>query len=258
MRKLLTAALAVALTVGASASAAAAHPTSQPKCADETHAVVAASGDAAMAELIASWQVLDTKCVVEPDGTEVIDRQQVVVLGGAKAVPDSAVANLTVIVRLAGPDRVATARAVLDWIDQRRSGNLAATAKAQTASSIGESKATFTVGTDIQAGFWRFTESTGRFGDYMPAPNTHSAFGYHGQSCWVPDEGSAGAGYRGGLVTVNETEDGLGPSWRWLGQGTDAIPVTVPFKTYVFELVDGDRVTLRTLPGEVCEIERHS
>ncbi len=256
MQKLLAAGLTVTLTVGALTSAAAAHPASEPKCADETYAVVAAPGDAAMAELVASWQVLNTKCVVEPDDTDMIDRQQVVVLGGTNAVPNSAVDGLTVIVRLAGPDRVATARAVLDWTGQRQNGNLAATATVQATSSSGESKATFTVGKDIQAGFWRFTESTGRFGDFMPAPNTHSAFGYRGRGCRVPAEGTAG--YIGGLVTVNETGDGFGPSWRKLGQGADAIATTVPFKTYVFELVDGDKVTLRTLPGEVCEIERHT
>ncbi|WP_420621513.1 RCC1 domain-containing protein [Candidatus Poriferisodalis sp.] len=112
--------LALSLAVfGLSAAPVAAHPTPEPECSGETYAVVAAEGDAAMAELIASWQVLDTKCVVEPDETDRIGSHEVVVLGGTKAVQDSAVTGLNIIVRLAGADRVATARAVLEWIDAR-------------------------------------------------------------------------------------------------------------------------------------------
>ena len=118
MRKLLAVVLATALAVGLTASTAAAQDA--PDCSKETYAVVSAAGDAAMAELIASWQVLDTECVVAPEEAKAaIDGQQVVVLGGTKAVPDSAVAGLAVIARLAGADRVATAKAVLAWIDQR-------------------------------------------------------------------------------------------------------------------------------------------
>ena len=120
MRKLLAVVQAAALAVGLAASSASAHPTPEPDCRGETHAVVSAAGDVAMAELIASWQVLDTKCVVAPDEAKaLIDGQQVVVLGGTKAVPESAVAGLNVIVRLAGTDRLDTARKVLAWIDNR-------------------------------------------------------------------------------------------------------------------------------------------
>ncbi len=120
MRKLFAVLASALLLVGITASSASAHPTPEPKCQGETYAVVSASGDAAMAELIASWQVLDTKCVVEPgDAKAAIDSQQVVVLGGTKAVSESAVSGLNVIVRLAGADRVATANAVVSWINQR-------------------------------------------------------------------------------------------------------------------------------------------
>ncbi|WP_419854299.1 RCC1 domain-containing protein [Candidatus Poriferisodalis sp.] len=118
--RIAAAVLALSLAVfGLSAAPVAAHPTPEPKCSGEMYAVVAAEGDAAMAELIASWQVLDTKCVVEPGDTDRIESHKVVVLGGTRAVPDSAVAGLNVIVRLAGADRLATARAVLGWIDVR-------------------------------------------------------------------------------------------------------------------------------------------
>ena len=117
-------AAALALTVtllllGLLAIPAGAHPTAEPDCDGERWAVVAAEGDAAMAELIASRQVLDTDCVVTPDRVDLIDGQRVVVLGGTAAVSSSAVAGLAVEVRLAGADRVETARAVLEWIDER-------------------------------------------------------------------------------------------------------------------------------------------
>lgn len=120
----LAAALAVAVLAVASTSAAvSAHPTPTPRCDGETYAVVSAPGDTAMAELIASWQVLDTACVVPPDQAErlISAAHETVVLGGTKAVPASAVDSLNVIVRLAGADRVATANAVLEWVNARLS-----------------------------------------------------------------------------------------------------------------------------------------
>lgn len=110
------AALALLLTAAQPTSA---HPTDEPDCAGETYAMVAAEGDRATAVLIASWQVLDTDCIVTPDQVSLIDGQEVTVLGGTKAVTESAVAGLNVDRRIAGADRVATARAVLDWIDGR-------------------------------------------------------------------------------------------------------------------------------------------
>lgn len=119
-KRIIASAAAVMLTAGLIlASPASAHPTPEPDCDGETYAVVSADGDAAMAELIASWGVLDTDCVVSPGQTALIGSQQTVVLGGTKAVPESAVRTLNVIVRLAGADRVETARAVLAWIDAR-------------------------------------------------------------------------------------------------------------------------------------------
>ncbi len=266
MRKLLAAAFAALLLVGLTASSAGAQDA--PDCSKETYAVVAAAGDAAMAELIASWQVLDTKCVVEPgDAKAAIDSQQVVVLGGTKAVPDEAVAGLNVIARLAGADRVETARAVLAWIDNRQQGNLAAVARTKPLAvgsehpyaAVEHAAATFTVGKDIQAGLWRFSENSGKHGEFWPSPLGHNAFGYHGGDCLSLGDGSGA--YYNGEITVNETGDDANPferEWRRLGQGVDAIATTMPFKTYAFELVDGDTITLRALSNRTCEIERHS
>lgn len=113
------AAVLLVASIGLLAPPVAAHPTPEPRCAGETYAVVAAEGDAAMAELVASWHVLDTRCVVEPGDTGRIGSHEVVVLGGTAAVPESVLRGLNVIVRLAGADRIATARAVLNWIDTR-------------------------------------------------------------------------------------------------------------------------------------------
>lgn len=117
--KRLTGCLAVLALLLTAAQPTSAHPTEEPVCAGEVHAVVAAEGDLAMAELIASWLVLDTECVVTPAQVGLIDGQEVIVLGGTKAVPQSAVAGLNVDRRLSGADRIETARAVLDWIDSR-------------------------------------------------------------------------------------------------------------------------------------------
>lgn len=127
---LFVAALAV-LLVAAFAVPVAAHPTPEPRCAGETNAVVAAAGDAAMAELISSWQVLDTSCVWTPDRRgglyEAIEDHNighVVLLGGTRAVSITvadieALPGDTTAERVWGLDRVATARAVLAWIDAR-------------------------------------------------------------------------------------------------------------------------------------------
>lgn len=266
MRKLLAVVLATALAVGLTASSAAAQDA--PDCSKETYAVVSAAGDAAMAELIASWQVLDTKCVVEPaDAKAAIDGQQVVVLGGTKAVSDEAVAGLNMIVRLAGADRVATAKAVLAWIDGRQNGGLADRAKVSIFVAtderwvIEESAQTFTVGKDIQAGLWRFSENSGRLAgsSWWTGPRGLNADGYAGNDCFSLGDGSGA--YYSAELTVNETGDAASPFdrvWRRVGYGIDAIPTAVPFKTFVFELVDGDTVTLRTATNSTCEIERHS
>lgn len=120
MKRTIAATLAILLTLALATAPAAAHdPTVEPDCAGETWAVVAADGERAMAELIASWQVLDTDCIVTPDQVGLIDGQQVIVLGGTAAVPGSAVAGLDVDRRIFGADRIATARAVLEWIDSR-------------------------------------------------------------------------------------------------------------------------------------------
>lgn len=128
--KLLAAALTV-LLVAVFAVPAGAHPTPEPRCSGETHAVVAAAGDAAMAELIASWQVLDTTCVWTPDRREALfdaieehNIEHVVLLGGTRAVSITvtdieALPGDTTSERVWGVDRVETARAVLIWIDAR-------------------------------------------------------------------------------------------------------------------------------------------
>lgn len=93
-----------------------------PDCDGETEAVVARTGDRAMAELVASWAVLDTGCIVPPDRTSLVGRRSVVVLGGTAAVPNAALNGLIIDTRLQGADRIATAHAVLDWIDSRTGG----------------------------------------------------------------------------------------------------------------------------------------
>ena len=264
MKKLLAVLTALALAFGVSASAASAHPTPEPDCAGETYAVVSAPGDMAMAELVASWQVLDTHCVVEPDDAEasVSVSQQTVVLGGTKAVPESAVDGLNVIVRLAGADRVATAETVIAWIDRRASGNLATIARteaeaaapgAQAAQAITDSKVTFTVGKDIRAGLWRFSESSGEF---SAGSNTLSSggaggdiAGYAGDSCLYRGDGRWYFG-----VNVNDGMSdvlGVGP---WSGS---VLRLNVPFDTFVFLLNEGDTVSLWAKPDTVCEIEWH-
>lgn len=263
-KKLFAVLMVAALVFGASATAASAHPTPEPGCAGETYAVVSALGDMAMAELIASWQVLDTPCVVVPGDAEasVSASQQTVVLGGTKAVPASAVDGLNVIVRLAGADRVATAQAVLAWIDQRANGNLATIARTeaeaatpgpQAAQAITDSKATFTVGKDIRAGLWRFGEDSGRF---SAGSNTLSSggaggdiSGYAGDSCLYRGDGRWYFG-----VNVNDGKAsvlGVGP---WSGS---VLRLNAPFDTFVFLLNEGDTVSLWAKPDTVCEIEWH-
>lgn len=120
------AAAAIALTVimfgMALAVPASAHPTPEPICGGERYAVIAAEGDAAMAELIASWQVLDTKCVISGAEQEVArmgGKDLVVILGGPKAIPVKVETWLSAMSiaheRIYGPDRLMTAEAVVAW-----------------------------------------------------------------------------------------------------------------------------------------------
>ena len=244
MKKLLAVLVGAVLAVGVTASAAWAHPTPEPDCDGETYAVVSAPGDMAMAELVASWQVLDTDCVVAPGEAESLASasQQTVVLGGTAAVPASAVDGLNVIERLWGRDRVATAEAVLAWIDRRANAHLATTAKVDAAPGA----KTFEVGKDIRAGLWRFARSSGQFPD-----SDISHPGYAGLGCHA--EAEEANTFRRGVSIVrdgSETATNVGPYG-----GT--LIVNEPFDTFVFLLNDGDTVTLRVLhASRICEIER--
>ena len=113
--------ITTALVVGVMLTAllalpASAHPAEEPDCADETHAVVSGEFDWAMATNYVAWK-LKTDCVVGPDDTDALDAHKVYVVGGTEAVPESALAGLNVVERLWGADRIATARAVLDWVE---------------------------------------------------------------------------------------------------------------------------------------------
>lgn len=248
MKKLLAVLTAAALTLGVTASAASAHPTPEPDCEGETYAVVSAPGDAAMAELIASWQVLDTPCIVAPADAKasVSESQQTVVLGGTAAVPESAVDGLNVIVRLAGADRVATAEAVLAWIDNRQQGDLAAVARVDATSSDGEFvSATFTVGKDIQAGLWRFSKNSGYLGT-----EGDPLQGYLGAHCRYNSAGTT----HSAIIAIETASGGNGFKHPW---GHTGLAVSEPFRTIVFVLKDDAKVTLRA-NKETCEIERHT
>lgn len=122
------AALALVVPVGA-------HDEPTPRCSGETYAVVARTGDQAMAELVASWEVLDTECLwvseqYTPtnhgdllDVIEDYDIRQVLVLGGTAAVSADIYGNILALAnqpqahRIAGTTRLDTAKRVLKWID---------------------------------------------------------------------------------------------------------------------------------------------
>lgn len=172
-----------------------------------------------MAELVVSWQVLDTNCVVEPaDAETLISSQQVVVIGGTKAVPSEAVAGLNVIVRLAGADRVATAKAVLAWIDRFLSSPRSATTGLGNAQDErnGFTEKRFTVGTDLEPGVWEFVR--------------------HGRNftvCWHYD--TISRQHDKGYVTVNGEP--------------------VALRKGNFGLLEGDIVVLRADPDFPCPIK---
>lgn len=273
MKKLLAMLTATALALGVTASAASAHPTPEPDCEGETYAVVSAPGDAAMAELIASWQVLDTPCIVAPGDakTSVSASQQTVVLGGTAAVPESAVDGLNVIVRLAGADRVATAEAVLAWIDERENGATIARTEAKDGDTrvgrIESSKATFTVGKDIQAGWWYFTDNSGILTEEdAPASDWSHVWGAAGVGCLAPNNQAEQHGeYWGGAFTVNEVGTGSDPfeslgTWTVavFGFGSSTEYRAPSYRTYGWFLYDGMTVSLRAadFAGGVCEIAR--
>lgn len=225
MRKLVAVVLATALAVGMTASSAVAHDIPEPKCEGETYAVVAAAGDAAMAELIASWQGLDTKCVVEPDDAKAaIESHEVVVLGGTYAVSPSAVSGLDVMSRLSGETRLDTAKAVIAWMDKRNRRGQAESASTGLGNAQDQRRGyvekRFTVGTDLRPGVWRL----------------HSSYQSAYEACWRFD----GRRHEDHRIDVNGNEQSLGGGVGW------------PRNT--FGLLEGDIVTLRGDPDRACTI----
>lgn len=249
----LAAAAMAAAALAVSMSPAAAHPAPEPKCGQDPYAVVAAAGDAAMAELIASWHVLDTDCVVTPDEAETLIHSQrpVVVLGGTKAVPASTVDGLKVVSRIAGADRIETARKVLAWIDLPR------TAATSTGAAEGpeDGALTLTVGKDIQAGTWYFGPETGVFPDGAHDSSGNLVAGFAGRNCLSLGDGSGA--YGAGGITVNETDDGHTPVGLSANAYRAEIPGSNGYRTWGFVLADGDTVTLRASRGTTCEIANH-
>lgn len=253
----LAAALAAATTAVAalavSVPPAAAHPTPEPKCGQDPYAVVAAAGDAAMAELIASWHVLDTDCVVTPDEAEtrIHSQRPTVVLGGTKAVPADAVDGLNVVSRIAGADRIETARRVLAWID------LPQTAATSTGAAEGpeDGALELTVGEDIQAGTWYFGPDSGTFPDRVHDFSGNLVAGFAGLNCLSLGDGSGA--YGSGEITLDETDD----SHTSVGLSANAYRAEIPgpngYKTWGFVLADGDTITLRASRGTTCTIANH-
>lgn len=126
MRKLTAVFVVVALTV--LPAPVGAHEPDDSDCADETAAVLGDRADWAAVELV-GW-VLSTDCLLDSGNrnlnslpnttTSLYDNQQVIVVGGTAAVPDTKLSGLHVAQRLWGADRLETMRAVVEWADEQR------------------------------------------------------------------------------------------------------------------------------------------
>ena len=127
MRKL-TAAFVVTTALIALPAPVGAHEPDDSTCADESRAVLGDRADWAAVELV-GW-VLNTDCLLDSGNrnlnslpsttTALYDDQQVIVVGGTAAVPDTKLSGLHVAQRLWGPDRLETMRAVVEWADEQR------------------------------------------------------------------------------------------------------------------------------------------
>ena len=127
MRKL-TAAFVVTTALIALPAPVGAHEPDDSDCTDETRAVLGDRADWAAVELV-GW-VLDTDCLLDSGNrnlnslpntaTALYDDQQVIVVGGTAAVPDTKLSDLHVAQRLWGADRLETMRAVVEWADEQR------------------------------------------------------------------------------------------------------------------------------------------
>ena len=232
----LLAATLTVLLVAASAVPATAHPTPEPRCSGETYAVVAAAGDAAMAELISSWQVLDTTCVWPPDrrgalfdAIEGYHIEHVVLLGGMRAVSITvadieALAGDTTAERIWGVDRVETARAVLAWIDARTAANdepetqtrSAATGDRRVAASGNHSCAIRADGTVACWGMNDDGQSIAPAGTYTDITTGGSAF-TSSHSCAIRTDGTVacwGSNWDGQLDAPAGTYTDIAAGWN--------------------------------------------
>lgn len=127
MRKWIAVFVAAA-ALAALAAPANAHEPDDSDCSDETHAVLGDRADWAAVELVA-W-VLKTDCLLDSGNrklnslpsttTALYDDQQVIVVGGPAAVPETKLSGLDVEQRLWGADRLETMRAVVEWADEQK------------------------------------------------------------------------------------------------------------------------------------------
>lgn len=126
MRKLITV-LVAATALTALPGPVSAHEPDDSDCSDETHAVLGDRADWAAVELVA-W-VLKTDCLLDSGNrklnslpsttTALYNDQQVIVVGGPAAVPETKLSGLDVEQRLWGADRLETMRAVVEWADEQ-------------------------------------------------------------------------------------------------------------------------------------------
>ena len=124
MRKLI-AVFVITAALTALPAPASAHEPDDSDCSNETHAVLGDRADWAAVELVA-W-VLNTDCLLDsgdrkrnslPSATTALyDDQEVIVVGGPAAVPETKLSGLDVAQRLWGADRLETMRAVVEWAD---------------------------------------------------------------------------------------------------------------------------------------------
>lgn len=127
MRRL-TAVLVITAALTALAAPVGAHEPDDSDCSGETRAVLGDRADWAAVELV-GW-VLNTDCLLDSGNRKLnslpstttarYDDQQVTVVGGTAAVPETKLSGLHVAQRLWGADRLETMRAVVEWADEQR------------------------------------------------------------------------------------------------------------------------------------------